>query len=85
MPVDTYMEAHHLIHMAFQYHFDNINLDAEDNIFSLCSHCHREIHFGEIKRKVEMTQQLYSQREKSFQDIGLSYQSVIDLIFGKNM
>ena len=41
-----YMEAHHLIPMAQQDLFE-YSLDVEENIVSLCSQCHNEIHYGE--------------------------------------
>ncbi len=80
----AYMEPHHLIHMAFQHKFSNKNIDIEDNIFSLCRNCHGEIHYGQKERKIEMTRKLYTEREDYFHDMGLSYQYIIDLIFGKN-
>lgn len=42
---ETYTEPHHLIPMAFQDQFD-VSLDVEENIVSLCSNCHNEIHYG---------------------------------------
>nr|WP_158588831.1 HNH endonuclease [Butyrivibrio sp. XB500-5] len=41
----TYTEPHHLIPLAFQDQFD-VSLDIEENIVSLCSTCHNEIHYG---------------------------------------
>ena len=43
--ITWYMEPHHLIPMAFTDYF-GVNLDREQNIFSLCSHCHNQIHYG---------------------------------------
>lgn len=40
-----YMEPHHLLPMAFTDYF-GVNLDREQNIFSLCSNCHNKIHYG---------------------------------------
>lgn len=40
-----YMEAHHLIPLAYQDDFE-YSLDVEANIVALCSHCHNEIHYG---------------------------------------
>lgn len=41
----SYTEPHHLIPLAYQYKFD-VSLDVEENIVSLCSNCHNEIHYG---------------------------------------
>ena len=41
-----YMEPHHLIPISFTDYF-GVNLDREQNIFSLCSNCHNQIHYGE--------------------------------------
>lgn len=40
-----YMEPHHLIPISFTDYF-GVNLDREQNIFSLCSNCHNQIHYG---------------------------------------
>ena len=40
-----YMEPHHLIPVSFTDYF-GVNLDREHNIFSLCSNCHNQIHYG---------------------------------------
>lgn len=40
-----YTEPHHLIPLAFQERF-KVSLDVEENIVSLCSNCHNEIHYG---------------------------------------
>lgn len=56
-----YMEAHHLIPMAFQNEFE-YSLDTEENIVSLCSNCHNEIHYG--KNNKELITVLYNKREK---------------------
>lgn len=41
----NYTEAHHLIPLEFQDEFKH-SLDVPENIVSLCSSCHREIHHG---------------------------------------
>lgn len=43
--VSLYMEPHHLIPMSLTDFF-GVNLDRTQNIFSLCSHCHNQIHYG---------------------------------------
>jgi len=42
---DLYMEPHHLIPMSMTDFF-GVSLDREQNIFSLCSNCHNQIHYG---------------------------------------
>ena len=54
-----YMEAHHLIPMAQQDLFE-YSLDVEENIVSLCSQCHNEIHYGENADK--LITKLYHER-----------------------
>ena len=64
-----YTEAHHLIPMAFQDDFD-YSIDIEENIVSLCSNCHNEIHYG-INSKVLITQ-LYKQRKNLLKSKGIN-------------
>lgn len=56
-----YMEPHHLIPMAFSEYFD-VSLDVEENIVSLCSNCHNEIHYGKYART--LIEKLYNQRKE---------------------
>lgn len=63
-----YTEAHHLIPMAYQDDFQ-YSLDVEENIVSLCSNCHNEIHYG-INAKVLLTK-LYYQRIELLKAKGL--------------
>lgn len=43
----NYTEPHHLIPMPCSDQFD-VSLDIEENIVSLCSNYHNEIHYGKI-------------------------------------
>ena len=54
-----YMESHHLIPMAAQGEYD-VSIDVPENIVSLCSSCHNEIHYG--KNAVKLIEQLYNSR-----------------------
>lgn len=56
-----YMEAHHLIPLSFQDEF-NYSLDVESNVISLCSHCHKIIHYG--LEQSNIIESLYLKREK---------------------
>lgn len=55
-----YTEPHHLIPMEYQNKFE-YSIDIEENIVSLCSNCHNEIHYGEnVKNLIE---KLYYERK----------------------
>ena len=56
----NYTETHHLIPMRFQKNFQN-SLDIPENIISLCSNCHNQIHYGKDANK--LIKQLYEQRK----------------------
>ncbi len=63
-----YTEPHHLIPMAYSDCFD-FSLDVEENIVSLCSHCHNQIHYG---KDVEVIlRPLYEQRKDMLARVGL--------------
>lgn len=55
-----YTEPHHLIPMAYSDNFD-FSLDVEENIVSLCSNCHNQIHYG--KNVEVILQPLYEKRK----------------------
>ena len=57
--ITPYTEAHHLIPMKFQEEY-NVSIDIEENIVSLCSHCHNEIHYGMNAKK--LITKLYNDR-----------------------
>ena len=64
-----YTEPHHLIPMAYADNFD-VSLDVEENIVSLCSHCHNQLHYGKnIKGQLKI---LFTQREKMLKQVGLN-------------
>ncbi len=46
-----YMEPHHLVPMEYSDFFD-VSLDVEENIVSLCSNCHNNIHYGKDSEKL---------------------------------
>ena len=62
------MEAHHLIPMEYYNNFD-VSIDVEENIISLCSNCHREIHHG--KDASVIVKKLYEQRKHYLQKAGI--------------
>lgn len=56
-----YTEAHHLIPMAYQGDFE-YSIDIEENIVSLCSNCHNEIHYG--ANAETLISKLYNERKE---------------------
>lgn len=56
---EKYMEGHHLIPLKFQNDF-NVSLDIEENIVSLCSNCHNEIHYGQFNER--LIEKLYHEK-----------------------
>lgn len=55
----NYTEPHHLIPMKYQKEFEK-SLDVPENIVSLCSNCHNQIHYG--KDQDSLIELLYEQR-----------------------
>ena len=54
-----YTEPHHLIPLEYHDKFD-VSLDVEENIVSLCSTCHNQLHYG---RDIEIIlEPLYNSR-----------------------
>lgn len=67
--ITPYTEAHHLIPLAFQYKFKN-SLDIEENIVSLCSNCHNEIHYGFDAKK--LINKLFEERKDILKAKGIN-------------
>lgn len=63
-----YTEPHHLIPMAFSDEFD-VSLDVEENIVSLCSNCHNQIHYG--KDADMLLRKLYEERKDALESVGI--------------
>lgn len=57
-----YMEPHHLIPISFTDYF-GVNLDREQNIFSLCSNCHNQIHYGTKEDVRQLVSKLFASRK----------------------
>lgn len=64
----NYMEPHHLVPMAFSDRFE-VSLDIEENIVSLCSNCHNEIHYGRDAEK--LIRKLYDERKEMLYHVGI--------------
>lgn len=58
-----YTEPHHLIPLAKTDDFD-VSLDREQNIVSLCSHCHNQIHYGTKEDVRRMITFLFERRSR---------------------
>lgn len=57
-----YMEPHHLIPISFTDYF-GVDLDREQNIFSLCSNCHNQIHYGQKEDVRALISKLFAARK----------------------
>jgi len=65
----NYVEAHHLIPMKAQVRFKCISIDIPENVVSLCSSCHKEIHYG--KNRDRIIEKLYKDRKDGLSKRGL--------------
>ena len=63
-----YTESHHLVPMAYSDIFD-VSLDVEENIVSLCSNCHNQIHYGADADK--LIEKLYEERKDALASVGI--------------
>ena len=63
-----YTEVHHLIPLAYHYKFEK-SLDIPENIVSLCSNCHNEIHYG--KDADLLITKLFNERKQKLHDAGV--------------
>lgn len=75
-----YMEAHHLIPLAYQDEFD-FSLDVEANVVSLCSHCHNEFHYGQEANSNLL--RLLKMRQNELMDCGIIIEVSLILEFYK--
>lgn len=63
-----YTEVHHLIPLAYHYRFEK-SLDIPENIVSLCSNCHNEIHYG---RDADLIiTKLFNERKNKLKEAGI--------------
>lgn len=65
----NYTETHHLIPIKYSGQFEN-TLDTEENIVSLCSNCHNQIHYGKGAEK--LLKKLYDERAELLEKAGIS-------------
>ena len=67
------MEGHHLIPLEFEYLFP-YSLDVEENVVSLCSVCHDEIHHC-VNYK-ELINKLYEERKDDLKKCGIEINDI---------
>jgi hypothetical protein len=65
-----YTEPHHLILISKHDDFD-YSLDVEENIVSLCSHCHNLLHYGRKEDKKPILIKLLNDRKDALRKVGL--------------
>ena len=65
-----YTEPHHLIPISRYKEFYH-RVDIEENIVSLCSHCHNLLHYGQMEDKEEVLRKLYNERIDMLRQKGL--------------
>lgn len=66
---NPFVEGHHLIPMAVQGLFPDINLDRIENIITLCPNCHRQIHYGNEEERFGLLEYFYNQKIEIFRGI----------------
>ena len=67
-----YMEAHHLIPMAYQVKIwgeYKKNIDCLENLVSLCPNCHKAFHYGTDEVKSQIIKDLYEKIKYKYQAI----------------
>lgn len=65
----NYTEVHHLVPTKYYKNF-KFSLDIEENLVSLCSHCHNLLHYGEDT--TETLKKLYDKRKKLLESCGIN-------------
>lgn len=65
----NYTEPHHLVPLYAAEDFPEIDLDREQNVVSLCSHCHNLLHYGADSDDALLI--LYKKRKDLLEKIGI--------------
>ncbi len=80
----NYVEAHHLIPIAYQGIFE-YGIDEVENIARLCPVCHSCIHYGVNHERVHLIDHLYKNFQKKLYTIGIEIQKneLLDLYLAK--
>lgn len=73
-----YSEPHHLVPLAYSDAF-TVSLDVEENIVSLCSNCHNQLHYGRDIEKI--LKQLYEERIAYLNKVGIdiTFQELLEM------
>lgn len=66
----NYVEAHHLIPIAYQGIFEH-GIDIVENIVALCPACHRCIHYAEDRSRMELVDQLFKKITPNLNRVGI--------------
>lgn len=66
----NYVEAHHLIPIAYQALFTN-GIDVVENVVALCPVCHRCIHYGINEQRKSILTHLYKNSEEKLYRAGI--------------
>ena len=64
----TYTEPHHLVPMSASDSF-SVSLDTEENIVSLCSNCHNQIHYG--RDAASLIKRLFKDRKDALKSVNI--------------
>lgn len=65
----NYTEPHHLVPLYATEDFPDVDLDREQNVVSLCSHCHNLLHYGaDMENALRI---LYEKRKDLLKGIGI--------------
>lgn len=65
----NYTEPHHLVPIAYSGDFP-VSLDVEENVVSLCSNCHNQIHYG--RDAYMLIKKLYEERKELLKKVGIN-------------
>ena len=66
----NYTEPHHIVPLYAADDFPNIDLDREQNVISLCSHCHNLLHYG--NDFISILRFIYDERKVLLEKIGIN-------------
>lgn len=66
-----YIEAHHLIPIAYQGDFPEASLDVPENILILCPLCHRKFHHGYHEPEMNLIERFYTLRKELLKARGI--------------
>ena len=76
---NQFVEAHHLIPMAFQDNYEK-NLDRKENITTLCPNCHRAVHLGNKEERNERLKLLFHKSKEQLNRAGI-YININQLLY----